>query len=126
MKKVLLAVLVVILLGTAYGAYLWFKPHRDIQGETASHKLTSTELSEAYSQGQEGANEIYLDQVVLVSGTVEEKDDTHIKLSGGVFCNGDFSNAELSEGSQASIKGRVVGYDDLFGEVRIDNCTVEN
>ncbi|MEQ9262762.1 MAG: hypothetical protein RLP14_06345 [Owenweeksia sp.] len=126
MKKALWILLILALMGGAYGAYLWFKPHRDIQGEAAKHEMTSIELNEAYALGQDGANAIYLDQVIMVSGTVEEADDTHIKLEGGIFCNGDFSEAKVSSGEKAQVKGRVVGYDDLFGEVRMDNCTLEN
>ncbi|MGB0177051.1 MAG: OB-fold protein, partial [Owenweeksia sp.] len=121
MKKLGLIVLALILIGGAYAAYLWFKPHRDIEGEAAKYELTAAELGYAYGLGQDGANEIYLDQVVVVSGVIGEVDDVHIKLQDDIFCKGDFSKAGLSSGDKVSIKGRVVGYDDLFQEVRLDN-----
>ena len=113
-----------MLIGGAYAAYLWFKPHRDIQGESAKYELTAIELGDAYAAGEDGAHEVYLDQVVLVTGVVHEVDNEHVKLQDDIFCKGDFSNSGLASGDKARIKGRVVGYDDLFQEVRIDNCTL--
>ncbi len=124
MKKLVWVIVIVVFLGGAYATYLWFKPHRDIQGEKAKYELSSTALSKAYADGQDGANEVYLDQVVQVSGKVEEVDETHIKLEGGIFCNGQYSSASIKAGDQVTVKGRVVGYDELFGEVRIDNAQI--
>ena len=95
-------------------------------GEEASHQITSNELIEFYERSTDSANAVYLDHVVLIEGEVVEVDTASITIAPGVFCHF-HSEADLSSvsaGDVVKIKGRIVGYDDLFGEVRMDNCSI--
>lgn len=126
MKKIIRIILLVVLLGGAYATYQYFKPHRDIQGEKPEFQLSGNELVRAYTSDENAANGKFLDKVVEVSGSVAEIDGAHIKLESGVYCNGDFSQANLKSGDQAKLKGRVVGYDEIFEEVTLDNTVLHN
>ncbi len=124
MKKVLIAVVLLGLIGG--GVYLYMnKPHRDIDAEVASVKVTSVQLGQDYREDMEGANAIYLDKVVEVTGIAAEVADDHILLEGGTYCKlAEAQNKTAQAGDEVTIKGRVVSFDDLFEEVRMDFCQV--
>lgn len=126
MKKLL------ILLGfTMVGAvlvylYIFHKPHRDILGEEASHEISSNRLMKFYEQSPDSANAVYLDQVLLVEGEVVEIDNIsfNMTMAPGIYCHfhSESDISTMQAGDLVKVKGRVVGFDDLFGEVRMDNC----
>lgn len=124
MRK-LLIVLVFILLGAILVyLYIFHKPHRDIVGEKASLEISANTLIEHYEQSTDSANAVYLDQVVLLEGEVVEVDSASITMAPGVFCHlhSEADISSIKSGDVVKVKGRVVGFDDLFGEVRMDNC----
>lgn len=127
MRKILWILLVLILLGASIAYYLYNKPHRDIVSEEAEIELSAADLSASYEKNTEQANNLYLDKVVKVTGNVTEYDEYAIVLDDVIYCSMDSSSVkgEPSSGMPAMIKGRVIGYDDLFGQVKLDNCVVE-
>lgn len=124
MKK-LIWILVILMIGAvAAYFYVFHKPHRDVAGEEAAYVITDDELVQQYLDDEKAANSLYLDQVVAVKGEITEVDGTHIKLSNGVYANllNDVETASLQTGEMVVLKGRVVGFDALFEEVRLDQC----
>lgn len=125
MKKGILVVLVLVILG-GLGAYFYVfnKPHRDPSSETASYSLKATELANEFSANQEAANQKYVDKVVEVSGTVMEITDTYIIMDNVLNCSlvegEDVSG--IQAGDEITVKGRVIAFDDLLEEVKMDNC----
>lgn len=125
MKKGILVVLVLVILG-GLGAYFYVfnKPHRDPSSEMASYSLKATELAEEFSANQEAANQKYVDKVVEVSGTVMEITDTYIIMDNVLNCSlvegEDVSG--IQAGDEITVKGRVIAFDDLLEEVKMDNC----
>lgn len=79
----------------------------------------------ALAKGDSTAKE-YLDAVVELFGVVNEDDGKRVVLEGGVIAAWDTSRAHrpLEEGELLRLKGRVTGYDDLFGEVRMDGLVI--
>lgn len=125
MKKTVIIIVVLIAVG-AIGAYFYVfhKPHRNIADEKAGFTESAPSLVEAFNSNAEAANAKYLDQVVEVKGVAMEIDDEHVMLDGGVYCAWaqDTERPALQEGDEIIVKGRVVSYDELFGEVRMDFC----
>lgn len=126
MKKIIKIVIALVVIGGAYAAYQFYKPHRDIQGEKAKFEISGKDLISKYVANETEANTVYLDQVVAVKGKIAEVAADHIKLESGIFCNGEFSVSSLKEGQEVSVKGRVVGYDELFEEVTLDNSILND
>ena len=126
MKKIILIVLVLGLLGggAAY-FYVFHKPHRAPSEEKSSFQLTSIELASEFETNQASATEKYGDKVVEISGTAIEVKETYIILDNVISCTPvegtDFTEA-IQAGDEVIIKGRVISYDDLFEEVKLDNC----
>lgn len=125
MKKTLIVIVVIVVVGGLLGYfYVFHKPHRNISSEKADFTESAADLVEAYKSNAESANAKYLDHVLAVKGTISEVDSSHVKLEEGVYCN--LAKGAKSEdfipGSSVQLKGRVVGYDELFNEVRMDFC----
>ena len=133
MKKVIIAGLLAFLVGFGATYYLMNKPHRDVAGEEATHQLTAEELYSAFESDEAVANTKYLDQVVLVSGTISsitqnDSNSSVIALMEGVACGMQMEEAEkissLKENDQISIKGLCTGYDGIL-EVKMSKCTIQ-
>lgn len=127
MKKTVIIIAVLIAVG-AIGAYFYVfhKPHRNIADEKADFTESAPALVEAFNSDAEAANAKYLDQVLEVKGVAMEIDNEHVMLDGGVYCAWaqDTERPALQEGDEITVKGRVVSYDELFGEVRMDFCKI--
>ncbi len=127
MKKVVLIILAIAVVG-GIGAYFYVfhKPHRDLANEEAALSEEASILVAEFRENAESANTVYLDQVLAVRGVAAEVHPDHILLEGGVYCTfaEDAQNPSVDSGSEVTIKGRVVGYDDLFEEVKMDFCQV--
>lgn len=132
-KKALVIVGVIGLLGGTY-AYMQFnKEHRDIEGEVATLEVTAVDLFDAYVLDEKAANVKYLDKVVAVSGAVLEVDKANKMLV--LKTNDDFGSVnasfedvsgwnDIKEGAEVRLKGHCTGGDDLG--VVITHCSILN
>lgn len=127
MKKIVWIVLVIVIFGAATVYYLFNKPHRDLVAEEAEIEMSAADLSASYEKDAEQANALYLDKVVQVQGNITEFEDYAIVLNDVIYCSMDSSSVkgQPKNGMPALIKGRVIGYDELFGQVKLDNCVLE-
>jgi hypothetical protein len=110
--------LAVVIIGFYYYAY---KDHRDIAIEGAVYTDTAVALKDSIVQN----NEAFLNQTVAVSGVVTFIDDHSITLNGALvaqFATG--HTAQLNQ--ELTLKGRCIGYDDLFEVVVLDQCVLIN
>ena len=71
--------------------------------------------------------EEWQDKIVDVSGEVTSSDDKGIMLSRKIYCQlkqvTDFQKINLS--NNISLKGRIIGYDDLLEELKLDQCIIQ-
>ncbi len=91
MKKLLLAILILGILGAAVGFYFYNKPLEAMAGQRADFKMSAEELYNAFDNDEEAANARYLGKVIEVTGKVlevkpDEEGKTGILLdAGGMF-----------------------------------------
>jgi hypothetical protein len=135
-KKLLLIALLLGAIGAAVGYYMFNKKVPGLENIPADFTLTADELFDALAENESEATAKYADKVILVSGkvlSIAESDTTiAITLSaanadmGGINCS--FRNKpsaqewSTKEGDDTQVKGRFVGYDDLFGIVQLKDC----
>lgn len=124
-KKVLLFLLLALVVAGSVAVYMFNKPHRDPSTEKADVALSSVEIQAAFAENAEAANSLYIDNVVEISGIVTEVEDTYLILDNLVLANLSEGESSPEMAAEVTIKGRVVGYDDLFEQVRIDFATIE-
>lgn len=118
-------VLFALLIGGAVAFYLWNKPHRDPTSEKAISSLSAMELQEAFAADALSAQEAYIDQVVEVNGIISEAGEAHLVLDNAVYVRFADGVTSIPEKGALIVKGRVVSYDDLFEQVRLDFATIE-
>ncbi len=126
-RRLLLFLITGIIVASGIFLYVWFKPHRNIQNEKSKYSLTAGSLHEAYRADEAQANTLYLDKTIEISGTISDVQENMIILNDQVVCNlleGEGMKAiQLGQGKKVTVKGRVTGYDELFEEVRVDQCS---
>lgn len=124
MKKIIIAVALIAVVGGAIGLYMFNKPTSDTSRMNAEVSVEATEIMRSFSDDEEAANDDYLGKVVEVTGVVEKvgsNDDgtavIHLvsgDLMGAVVCNMskplDELGSTINEGDRVIIKGVCSGY----------------
>jgi len=124
MKKWL--VIIVVLIVVAFIGYNYiYQDHRTIENETAKFVMNSKEIENQFSTNIKTAEDLYLNKTIEVSGLISEVNTNNITLDDKVFCQfSEAIKASIKENSNLKIKGRVIGYDDLLEQVKLDQCTI--
>ena len=124
-KKWLLVVLVCAALAFAGYRYL-FHGHRDIASEDAAFTVTAGKLQEDFTADSKLANEKYSDKTLDVSGVLTGYDAGSHTLSIDSAISATLADSTVASvpGGRVRIKGRLVGYDDLLGEIKMDQATI--
>ena len=110
----------IVLILMAIGFYYYvYKDHRDIAVEEAVYTDTAIALKDSILQN----NEAFLNQTVAVSGVVTFIEDNSITLDHALVAQ--FENRPAAQlNRQLTLKGRCIGYDDLFEVVVLDQSTM--
>jgi Tfp pilus assembly protein PilE len=134
MKKIIISLLVVAVLGGIVAYMQYNKPHQNIEKASAEAKIEATALFEAYTKDEATANQKYTGKIVEVSGKVKEVSKasdgtTKINLEVGdamfgVSCSLDPKNSAattLIAGNTATLKGKCDGFN---MDVQLSNCVI--
>jgi hypothetical protein len=129
MKKKLLITLVAVLMLGAAAAYVYFgvlyKDGRNIAQEEATHTLPAAKLVAHYTTNPQQADSLYLNKTIAVQGVVTAAQDSVLTVGGSVFCSFDGLAGRAALNKTVTVKGRCIGFDELFGEVKLDQCTIK-
>lgn len=148
-KWIGLVILAGIIIGGSIGAYMWFKPHRNVQSTKAFAELKVSDLVQEFSTDANAANIKYLSsdgnsKVLIVEGRVNkistnQNGETVIVLKDegakvGVSCTFTLSTsvnaAGVKEGDIIKIKGAITAgnsYDkdlDLYEHAVLIQCDI--
>jgi hypothetical protein len=97
---------------------------RDLQSEEAAFTLKAKDFVTEFTTKEAEANKKYLEKPVVISGNITSASGKEIIIDGVVVCGFTAADASLKVGQPISVKGRVVGYDDLMGSVNMDQCSI--
>lgn len=124
-KKTLWYSLTLLLLGCYFVYnYVIYKPHRAVS------KITSEYIGSASDflirlESEDTQN--WLNKVVTLTGTVSLIDSSGVLLNNTIYCQ--FKNtseiAVVQTKQSLSIKGQIIGYDDLLDELKLNYCTIK-
>ncbi len=102
--------------------------HRDAATEKAKYEMTADNFSKAFKDNAATANTTYINQAVLLEGTVSSVSGVTVTLN-NIACNIDSSDLEkvkiLKQGDKIKIQGLVVGYNDLMEEIALAQCKIK-
>ena len=125
-KKLLIFVTVFIIL--AFIAYkILYKAHRDIATEKVTYSVSVDDIYTTFQVNEKSANAKYLDKTIEIYGKITNVDlpNKIITVDGKLLAR--FTNnvqSDLKVQNVIALKGRLTGYDDLLGEIQMDQCTI--
>jgi hypothetical protein len=129
MKRKKIAIIIAsLLLAVSAGIYLYygflFKEARNIELEIPEFSVTTTKLLKDYESDPKTADSLYLNKTIEITGKVTKETDSDIILENTVFCLFTQKSKQKLINSTVTVKGKCIGYDELFQEVKIDQCTI--
>ena len=116
----------VIVSGLLYGYYgFLYKSARDISNEDSAFSVPAYGLAGEYTANAKTADTKYLNRTVEIKGRITEIRDSLIIIDSKVVCGFDVKPADAAINKDVTVKGRCIGFDELFGEVKLDQCTIK-
>ena len=126
-KKLILGSLVIVLILALLGYNYVFNPsHRNIANEKAVTSMDALALQKEFQENETRANTRYLDQTIVIEGTVTAIQNNEITLDDSVLIHFDSEkNEPLPIGVTTTVKGRCLGFDELLELVKIDQAITQ-
>ncbi|MBK9982930.1 MAG: hypothetical protein IPP15_11005 [Saprospiraceae bacterium] len=121
MKKILITLIVLAVIGASYGYYMYNKPVESLENKDADVTISADQLIADYESDEKTANEKYLGKVVVVSGKIAEitneegKKKVNLETSNpisAVICEMEENKKteKLKAGDMVKVKGMCSGY----------------
>ena len=123
-----LGVALVLLSAIVVLCFYVYQSHRDIDAEKAAFETSVSELSQRFINNPDSSTVTYADQTISIYGNVTALDlkQNTITLDNKLIATtskDEMNSAKMGE--LVKLKGRFIGYDELFNELRMDQCTIE-
>ena len=110
-----------ILVFTGYN-YVMYGGARNLSSEETAYTVSSKSISTEFSSNVETANKKYLEKAIAIEGTITKITGTEVIIDNSIICNLKEFDPSITKNQVITLKGRVVGYDDLMGELKLDQC----
>ena len=130
LKVFIIAVLVLIVAGSAVAYFAWNKPQRNVEDEKGI-EVTAAQLVKEYQANEAEANKKYLDKAIQVTGTISDiknnqDGNSTITLASddaftGVFCTLKQTTTTVNNGAAVTIKGICSG---MLTDVRLKEAVI--
>ncbi len=129
MRKIIGIGILVLLLLSVGGYFYVYKEHRDISTEAESYSMDVKMLFLDYQNNEVEADKKYLNKTIVVSGEVSmlNFETQSVVLNNKLFAV--FSEkirSDIKIKSNIKLKGRLIGYDSLLEEIKMDQCIILN
>ncbi len=122
MKKIILFLIFLSVFGFLGYKYLMTSGERNLDSEKTKFVVTSKSILSEFSSNIELANKKYLEKAVAISGVVTSVKNHEVIIDNIIICNLAEIDKTIKADQNVSIKGRIVGFDDLMGELKMDKC----
>lgn len=124
-KKVKIIIVSIVLVGitilTGFN-YVMHGGARNLSTEETDFTVSSQSISTEFAANIEASNKKYLEKAVAIKGTVTKITGKEVIIDNSIICNLKELDSSIKEYQIITLKGRVVGYDDLMGELKLDQC----
>ena len=121
-KVILFSIVVVGILAFSGVSYVMYGGARNLSNEETAYVVTSKSIVSEFSTNVDGANKKYLEKAIAVKGTITKITGTEVIIDNSIICNLKELDASIQKDQVVTLKGRVVGFDDLMGEIKLDQC----
>lgn len=124
-KKIGIAILAVCLFGFLSYNYVMHGGERDLSSEETAFTVNVSSIKSEFSKNINLANKKYLEKPIAVSGFITAINGTQLTIDNFIICT--LKKPKSTKiGQEIIVKGRVVGYDDLMEELKLDQCFIIN
>ena len=129
MKKIKVIGILILLLFLVCGYLYVYKVHRNIATEKERFSMDVQTLFAVYQKNEIEADKKFLNETIVVNGIVSmlNKEDQVVVLNEklvAVFSEKLANGIEIK--STVKIKGRLIGYDSLLEQLKMDQCVILN
>jgi len=121
--KIILTIAVFIIMLFAMYHFYINKDARDIATEEPAFAVKSDQLLAEFSADGATASKKYLNKTITITGSVSSVDEKSLSLEGGIYCQL-IQKTALKSGTAITVKGRLIGFDDILSEIKLDQCTI--
>jgi len=109
-----------VVIGFTSYSYI-YKPHKNIESAKVDYHGASKDFLKKVKENAI----IWPDKTIVLTGVICEVDNNGIILDNTIYCQfKNPENANLSNQTQITIKGNMIGYDDLLEEVKLNQCII--
>ena len=113
-----------LLVGFSVFNYVFHGGARDLATEELAFTVTSKDISAEFAANVQGATKKYSDKAIAVSGIVTAVTDSIVTIDNTIICNFKSPDTTIKNEQAITVKGRLVGFDDLMGELKLDQCSI--
>ena len=115
---------VALIIGFSVFNYVFHGGARDLATEDAAFTVTSNDIIAEFAANVPAATKKYSDKAIAVSGIVTAVSDSIVTIDNTIICNFKSPDTTIKNEQTITIKGRLVGFDDLMGELKLDQCSI--
>ena len=127
-RKLAIGTLILMLLLVAGYRYV-YQQHRDIATEKESFVVSVDSIFSEYQKNEAEADKKYLNKTIVVTGkaSLVNLQTQSIVLDEKLFAvlSNKISN-DIKLKSAVKVKGRLIGYDSLLEQIKMDQCVIQN
>lgn len=121
-NRVIISFVIISILGFLAYQYVMHGGARDLSTEKTDYIISSKAILNEFTTNQDLSNKKYLEKAVAVKGTITSVSSNEVILDNSIICSLKNPNSTLVKNQIITVKGRVVGFDDLMGELKLDQC----
>jgi hypothetical protein len=123
-KIILFALITIILIGFFAYNYVMHGSARNLTTEKTNFTVTAASIISEFTTNIDTANKKYLEKAVAIKGKITASNGTEVILDEVIICSFKNQDFSIKKGQIVTVKGRIVGYDDLMGELKLDQCFI--
>jgi hypothetical protein len=121
-KELKFVVLFFFLFSGTYFLYNYlYQNHRNIQLEKAEVIVSAEGLIDFFKKNE---SEKVLNKILEINGLLTEIDSKSVTIDNKVQCSFNFEIKDFKINQNITVKGRCIGYDELFEIVKIDQSSI--
>jgi hypothetical protein len=96
---------------------------RDLETEKTEFTVSTKEIVNEFATDTSATTK-YLNKAIEIKGVVTQIEDKQLILDGVVICVMKNAVTPENKDKKITVKGRFLGYDDLMGELKLDECSI--
>lgn len=122
MKKAIFGFLFIVTL-SIFGYQYVFKAPQNVRKATSEFTIDASLFSKEFTDDLQKAEKKYIHKIFTVEGEITDIEEDGIILNNSVYCKFDQKfQSNLNE--KIKVKGKYIGYDELFEVIKLDQCSI--